>query len=69
MPNDGTLIYEIALTLIPGIGDVQGKKLIAYCGGVEAVFREKKKNLLKIPGIGQVIANSLHNNSISSILP
>ena len=64
MPNDGTLIYEIALTLIPGIGDVQGKKLIAYCGGVEAVFKEKKKNLLKIPGIGQVIANSLHNNSI-----
>jgi len=47
MSNDGSLIYKIALTQIPGIGDVQGKKLVAYCGGVEAVFREKKKNLLR----------------------
>ena len=44
--------------MFPGIGDLQGKKLVAYCGGVEAVFREKKKNLLKIPGIGQVMANA-----------
>lgn len=58
------MIYQVALTLIPGIGDVQGKKLIAYCGGVEAVFREKKKNLLKIPGVGNVIAGSLHNREI-----
>jgi len=64
MPDNGSLINEIALTLIPGIGDMQGKKLVAYCGGVEAVFREKKKNLLKIPGIGQVIANSVHKRDI-----
>lgn len=60
MPSNESLFYQIALTLVPGIGDVQGKKLIAYCGGVEAVFREKKKNLLKIPGIGNVMAGSLH---------
>ena len=47
------LIYQIALTLVPGIGDVQGKKLVSYCGGVEAVFREKKNNLLKIEGVGE----------------
>ena len=46
------LLYEVALTMIPGIGDVNGKKLVAYCGGAEAVFREKKKNLFLIPGIG-----------------
>jgi DNA processing protein len=63
MMNEGKLIYQIALTLIPGIGDMQGKKLIAYCGGAEAVFREKKKNLLRIPGIGQILANSLHNKN------
>lgn len=64
MFNEGTLIYQLALTLIPGIGDVNAKKLIAYCGGVEAVFREKRKNLLKIPGVGQAIANSLHRKDV-----
>ena len=45
------LLYEVALTLVSGIGDVNGKKLVAYCGGAEAVFCEKKKSLSKIPGI------------------
>ena len=66
MSNEGTLIYQIALTLIPGIGDMQGKKLVAYCGGAEAVFGEKKKNLLKIPGIGEVMANAVHKKDIFS---
>lgn len=66
MPLNDSLIYQIALTLVPGIGDLQGKKLIAYCGGAEAVFREKKKNLLKIPGIGTVMAGSLHAKDIFS---
>jgi len=64
MPLNESLIYQIALTLVPGIGDLQGKKLIAYCGGAEAVFKEKKKNLLKIPGIGTVMAGSLHQKDI-----
>lgn len=50
---DNLLLYEIALTLIPGVGDVIAKKLIAYCGGAEAVFREKKKHLMCISGIGE----------------
>ena len=41
------LLYGVALTLVPGIGDVNAKKLVAYCGGAEAVFKEKKKNLLR----------------------
>jgi DNA processing protein len=63
MTNDSTLIYRIALTLIPGIGDMQGKKLVAYCGGAEAVFREKKKHLLKIPGIGHALAGAIHDKT------
>jgi DNA processing protein len=63
MVNEGLLMQEIALTLIPMIGDVQGKKLVAYCGGVEAVFREKKKNLVKVPGVGEAIAASIHRKS------
>jgi DNA processing protein len=64
MPSNESLLYQIALTLVPGIGDLQGKKLVAYCGGAEAVFREKKKNLLRIPGIGLVMAGSLHKKDI-----
>ncbi len=44
--------YQIALSLIPGVGDVIGKKLVAYCGSAEAVFSEGSKTLNKIPGIG-----------------
>ena len=29
--------YQIAVSLIPGVGDVIGKKLIAYCGSAEIV--------------------------------
>jgi DNA processing protein len=53
------LMYKIAITLIPGIGDVNGKKLIAYCGGIAGVFREKKANLMKIPGVGSSLAGSI----------
>lgn len=53
------LLYQIAITEIPGIGAINAKKLISHCGGVEAVFKEKKKNLLKIPGLGPSIANAI----------
>ncbi|MBE9481937.1 MAG: DNA-protecting protein DprA [Bacteroidetes bacterium] len=58
------LLYQIGITLIPGVGDIVGKKLIAYCGSVEAVFKEKKKLLLKIPGIGKSTVNSVINQKI-----
>ncbi len=58
------LVYQIGITLIPGVGDVNGKKLISYCGSAEAVFREKKKALLKIPGIGENTVNSIVNQDV-----
>ncbi|MBN3036520.1 MAG: DNA-processing protein DprA [Bacteroidales bacterium] len=58
------LLYQIAITLIPGIGDINGKKLISYCGGVEAVFRESKANLLRIPGIGDTLVRSIMEKEV-----
>lgn len=55
------LLHQIALTLIPRVGDVNGKKLVAYCGSVQAVFNEKRAALLKIPGIGSFTVNSILN--------
>jgi len=58
------LIYKIAITLIPGVGSVNGKSLVAYCGGVQAVFMEKKRALLRIPGIGEQTVNAIVNHNV-----
>jgi len=58
------LLFKIALTLVPGVGSVNGKNLVAYCGGVKAVFMEKKRALLKIPGIGGQTVDSLVNHNV-----
>ena len=64
MPTD--LLYKIGITLLPGIGAVNGKQLIAFCGGVEAVFNEKPAALAKIPGIGATAVSSIVNQKVLS---
>ncbi len=59
MVMDDLLKYKIALTIIPGVGGITAKKLISYCGGIDAVFLEKESSLLKIPGIGSHLARSV----------
>ncbi len=56
--------YKIALTLIPNIGDILAKRLVAYCGSAEAVFEEKKSSLEKIPGIGSSLSYEVINHNI-----
>ncbi|MBL4669778.1 MAG: DNA-protecting protein DprA [Flavobacteriales bacterium] len=53
------LLYHIAITSIPNIGDITAKNLIAYCGSTEQVFKEKKSVLEKIPGIGAINAQKI----------
>lgn len=59
-----TLRYQIALSLIPGIGDVNAKKLLAHCGSPEAVFKQSKQQLQKIPGIGEQLASAVGNKDL-----
>lgn len=54
------LAYKIAIKLLDGIGDIHAKRLIAYCGGLEGVFKEKKQSLEKIPGISPILANTIN---------
>lgn len=54
-----SLVHQIAMTMLPGIGDINAKKLIAACGSVEAVFTEKTRALMKIQGIGESIARNI----------
>lgn len=62
--SENALLYQIGVTLLPNVGDITGKKLIAYCGSAEAVFKEKKNNLLKIPGITKVFLSKLKADGV-----
>lgn len=57
MHND--LLYQIALTLVPNIGDVHAKALVNHYGSAQAVFKAKKKDLDNMEGIGIVRAKSI----------
>lgn len=59
MQND--LLYQIALTLIPNIGDVHSKAMVNHFGSAEAIFHAPKKELDALEGIGSVRANSIKN--------
>jgi DNA processing protein len=60
MPQSPTAkLYEVALVMLPGIGAVLAKQLVSYCGSAEQVFRTPRGRLLKVPGIGEKIAESL----------
>lgn len=50
--------------MIPGIGGILARNVIAYVGSVEGVFSESLKSLLKIPGIGEVNARRLKNKDV-----
>lgn len=64
MSADATndLIYRIALTLLPGVGHVIARKLVTHTGTPEALFKERKSSILKIPGIGETIAGVISNS-------
>jgi DNA processing protein len=63
MPEDVSLKHKIALGLIPGVGDINARKLVSHLGSVEAVFSESYRNLTKIPGIGAGLAASITGRS------
>jgi len=53
------LLHWIALTQVPGVGSVNAKILISYCGSPEEVFKKNKAKLMRIPGIGEVTAAAI----------
>jgi DNA processing protein len=56
--------FQLALSLTPGVGNVNTKNLISYCGSATAVFSIKTAHLNKIPGIGVKTIASIKNGSI-----
>ena len=53
------LLYQLALTLVPNIGDVHSKILVQHFGEASSIFRAPQHILEKIEGIGEVRARSI----------
>ncbi|GHE23733.1 DNA-processing protein DprA [Sphingobacterium griseoflavum] len=52
-------LQQIALTKIKGVGPKTARNLLAHCGSVDGIFRSKKKELLRIPQIGQTTVEAI----------
>ena len=63
MSEEVSLKHKIALGLIPRIGDINARKLVAHFGSVEAVFHESYRTLTRIPGIGPGLARYISDRS------
>ena len=53
------LLYQIAHTLVPNIGDIHAKALINNFGTASSIFSASKKVLETLEGIWTVRANSI----------
>ena len=53
------LVYQIALTLIPNIGDANAKALVNHFESAQAIFHAPKKELDALDGIGSIRADSI----------
>ncbi|MEM7160830.1 MAG: DNA-processing protein DprA [Bacteroidota bacterium] len=64
--QDQKWIYRLGLCFLEGAGSITLKKLMAYCGGEEAIFHQSQKALEKIPGIGRAMAKKLSSQAVLS---
>lgn len=65
MPDEQTeLKHLIALTMVPAIGPVTARTLIAEIGSARDVLRQSRKALQKIEGIGPILARAIHESSL-----
>lgn len=58
------MIYQIALTMIDGVGDVLARHLLEAFGEAEAVFAEKQRLLEKVPGIGSALVAKIRDPEV-----
>ena len=64
---DQERISLMALHMVPGVGNFFVKQLVSYCGSAEQVFKQSKARLLKIPGIGGITADAIHQGKTFDI--
>lgn len=57
-----SLLHQIALSCIPGVGSVLARNLISFYGSPEEIFTAKGKHLRKVPGIGPKTIELIENH-------
>ncbi len=57
-------VYRIALGLVPGIGGITARKILAFTGSAKAVFSVPRKSLLNINGVGDMLADRISRKGI-----
>ncbi|HEU4717166.1 MAG TPA: DNA-processing protein DprA [Bacteroidia bacterium] len=57
-------VFQVALSMIPGIGPVTSKKLITRFGSAPAVFRAKKNEWRDVPFAGKHLAAMVKDKSV-----
>lgn len=57
--QDQEKLYQVALSLVEGVGTTLWKKLIAQFGSAEAVFQSSVKSLTRIPGSSSRLAHAI----------
>lgn len=58
------LFYQIALTMINGVGGILSRQLLSAFGNAESVFKEKRQVLERVPGIGTMLANEIKKQEV-----
>ncbi len=57
-------LYQIALTQIPGVGDITARNLLQIFGDEEAIFKAGRKALLNIQGLPNKLADEILNPQV-----
>ncbi|MDD4190134.1 MAG: DNA-processing protein DprA [Mangrovibacterium sp.] len=66
MDTSDDLCFRIALSLVPGVGFVTAKNLLAWFGSARAIFKAKEQTLMKVPGVGSVLAGNIVHQQVLS---
>lgn len=56
------MLYQVGITLIPGLGNFLIKQCISYCGSAKKVFEASKRELMQIPKCGEKTTNLILEN-------
>jgi DNA processing protein len=58
------IFYQVALSLVPGVGTYSARQLLTYCGNAKTIFTSPAGKLKKIPGIRENITVALQDSAL-----
>jgi len=50
--------------MMPGVGAITARRLVAFCGGLEGVYYRNAEALQQVPGIGPVISRAIARSKV-----